>query len=280
MKLWFHRWWPAVLGVGLLGAALIAREPRELGAWFGAPELANDATIAKAVNRAVAVGLNRADVFLNDYGFAGFGVYDLDKVRGLVRALQAAGIRCSLTTWARPSVDWCNGIRDVVGPLANELGCDITFDLEEPWTVALKNASGLDVQTWTDRLFAVRDTAPHADLAVTCIVYGNLHVLSAALNACDTIIPQAYATFTNTSGMKPGELERIAVRRYEGFGKRIVMGAAAWNLLGAYGTRTPREAIAASARATWALPVAGVRYWRIGWLYGEVAEAIRRGHTA
>lgn len=277
MKLWLRRWWPALLGAGLMTAALTQQPPRELGAWFGAPELAD---VDAAVNRAVACGLTRADIFVNDHGFVPFDTYDLAKVRRLVRALQEVGIRCSLTTWLRPTDEWVRGLETVVGPLAEELGCDLTLDLEEPLTVALKNAAPAVVAEWARRTFAALRRTTSADIAVTCIVYGNLAVLGPFLQLCDTIIPQAYATATYASQLPAGELERIAVTRYAPFGKRLILGQAAWNLVGAYGARTAREAITASLRSVARLRVDGVRYWRIGWLWGEVAQAIREEFRA
>lgn len=276
MRLWLRRWWPALLGAGLVTAAL-ASGPRELGAWLGAPELAN---IPATVDRVTSLGLNRADIFINDIGFKTWGTYDLAKVRELVRALQGYGVKCSLTTWVRPTLEWARGLETVAGPLAEELGCDLTLDLEEPLTLALKDAAPSVVTEWAERLIGALRRTTSADIAGTCIVYGNLAVLGPFLERCDTIIPQAYATAAYTSKMAPGELERIAVNRFAPFGKRLVLGQAAWNLVGAYGARTPREALTASLRTVARLRVDGVRYWRLGWLYGDVAATIQQEFRA
>ena len=91
----------------------------------------------------------------------------------------------------------------------------------------------------------------------------------------DQIIPQCYSTVKNVPGSgHDGSLERATMNLYKGYGAPIVMGAAAWNLHGAYG-KNAVDAVRTSLEATLALGVTEVRYWRFEFLTGEILDTIR-----
>lgn len=265
--------WPAWLswglGIGGVGLAAWAASRRfRLSAWTGRGALADP---AQALATARAAGLSGLDLMVNDAtGGADWHIYDRSLVSRAVDLWRAGGMDVSLTTWARPDPRWIDGIASELSPLAASLGVrGLNFDLEEPWTVPLRASGGSP--EWTGRLFAAGRSVFRGPLGVTMIVYAPMDVLRPACESADVLIPQAYATVKNAGNLPPGGLERTAVERYRGFGKRIVLGAAAWNLEGAYGLSalSAFEASLAAARGL----VSEVRFWRLEMLQGALARA-------
>lgn len=256
------------VAAGLLGGLVAAwwfsrRQPsRELGAWAGRAALANP---AGALAAARAVGLDRLDVMVND-GSAGavqsvpWHLYvGPDELRAAVRLWRAGGLRVSLTSWALPAEDWIVGIAGL-RRLCRELGADLTLDVEEAWLTPLRAMSPDARAAWSRRLV---DAATPYD--ATVIVFTDQNLAAPVLAGARSIIPQAYATIRNAGRLSAGELEAAAVERFKRWGRRLVMGAAAWNLGGAYGLGD-LDAARASLQAAVRLGVPRVRYWRLEWL--------------
>lgn len=254
--------------LGALGAALglawyFTRDRFEAGAWTGKIAILSEAGTRATIARAKAAGVKRLDIMINDFPGPGapFQVLPWDRLRAATLAMQAAGLRVSWTTWARPSEAWLEGVAQI-GRLADELGVDeVSFDLEENWINALLGQPPATIAEWTRRLFASLRSTYSGTVGVTHIVFPRLDVLGEALKLADLRIPQAYATVKNAGNRSPGDLERIAVERFKGYGP-MTMGAAAWNTDGAYRLTGP-AAMRASVGQAIALGVTRVRFWRL-----------------
>jgi len=275
--------WLKWLGLGLGGAlALGALWPKRLrfSAWTGQAAIDQPAHALELAKRYQLDGL---DLVLNDatqgepFRFS----RPPAAIAAAVELWQAAGLSVAFTTWGVPEASWLAGMPQV-GALAKQCGVKlVTLDLEERWMAGLRPLSALERFDWTARTFeGLRAGGYRGEVGVTCIVYADLAVLSPALEACDVIIPQAYATVKNVPSSAPGTLERTALERYRRFGKRLILGAAAWNLEGAY--QLPAlQALVASLDAAKALGVPEVRFWRLEFLddagVGETLVAWRSG---
>lgn len=246
----------------------------EFGAWAGLAALKNPDRYIKLIKQ---VGLNRIDIMINDGTKAGnFHLYlPQDKLVDVLRKFVQSGVNVSITTWAKPHESWTKGMR-TVGEIATASGVDqVTLDLEEPWITPLKNKSPIEIFTWNTALVGTLRAHYDGVIAVAPIVYSNKKVLDGVLQAVDLIIPQCYSTVKNVPGSgHDGSLERATVAIYKGYGAPIVMGAAAWNLHGAYG-KNSQDAIRTSLRATLDQGITEVRYWRFESLNGEILEAIK-----
>ena len=246
----------------------------EFGAWAGLAALNNP---KKYVGLIKSVSLDRIDIMVNDGSKKKpFHLYKSEDV--LVAALKVfkdAGINVSITTWGQPDGTWTAGMA-AVGRVATRAGVDqVTLDLEETWITPLKNKSDMEILTWTVGLIGTLKTTFSGLIALAPIVYANKKVLDIACQMVDQIIPQCYSTVKNVPGSgHDGSLERATMNLYKGYGAPIVMGAAAWNLHGAYG-KNAVDAVRTSLEATLALGVTEVRYWRFEFLTGEILDTIR-----
>lgn len=246
----------------------------EFGAWAGVAALKNP---TKYINLIKQVGLDRIDIMINDGTKAGpFHLYlpEQQLVNTLKLFLQS-GVKVAITTWAKPEASWTHGMAQV-GRIATQAGVDqVTLDLEEPWITPLKYKSAPEIFTWNAALIGTLRVHFDGAINLAPIVYANRKVLDSALQLVDQIIPQCYSTVKNVPGSgHDGSLEKTTMNLYKGFGAPIVMGAAAWNLEGAYGKNAP-NAIRTSLTAMLNLGVTEVRYWRFEFLNGEILKAIR-----
>lgn len=246
----------------------------EFGAWAGLTALNNAEKYVKLIK---SVGLDRIDLMIND-GSKKKQFYLYKKEDDIVSSLKIfknAGINVSITTWAQPDKTWIDGMA-IVGRIATRAEVDqVTLDLEETWINPLKNKSDMEIMTWTVGLIGTLRKFFKGDIALAPIVYANKKVLDIACQMVDIIIPQCYATVKNVPAPGIiGRLERTSVNIYKGYNKEIIMGAAAWNLQGAYGLNPP-DAIRASLNATIEQGIHKVRYWRFENLSGPILEAIK-----
>lgn len=248
-----------------------------IGAWTGLSCLNNP---AKAIKLAKNAGINHLDIMIND-GTAKkqFHIYHNEqKILDVVKQIQDEGISVSFTTWVLPTEEWIAGIKDVLVPLANKAGVtEICFDLEEPWINPQKNSK--DLTTIIKRVYwsTILQNAVHdfkGKKSATVIVYTNFDVLNFALSWVDRIIPQCYSTLLNCKNRKPGDLERLTHKIYEHYKTCDVMGAAGWNLEGAYGLHA-NDALYAALNASIELGYKEVRFWRLDFLTGKYAETLK-----
>jgi len=246
----------------------------EFGAWAGYAALQNPDKYIKLIKQ---VGLDRIDIMINDGTKpGGFSLYFPEqKLIDILKKFRQSGVKVSISTWAKPETSWTVGMAQV-GKIATEAGVDqVTLDLEEPWITPLKNKSPAEIFTWNTSLVGTLRVHFQGVINLAPIVYANRKVLDGALQMVDQIIPQCYSTVKNVPGSgHDGSLERATVNLYKGYGAPIVMGAAAWNLEGAYGKNT-YEAVRTSLQATLQLGITEVRYWRFEFLNGDVLRAIK-----
>lgn len=246
----------------------------EFGAWAGLAALNNP---KKYVGLIKSVGLDRIDIMVNDGSKKKpFHLYKSeDALVAALKVFKDAGINVSITTWGQPDGTWTAGMA-AVGRVATRAGVDqVTLDLEETWITPLKNKSDMEILTWTVGLIGTLKTTFSGLIALAPIVYANKKVLDIACQMVDIIIPQCYSTVKNVPAPGAiGRLERTSVNIYKGYDKEIIMGAAAWNLQGAYGLNPP-DAIRASLNATLEQGITKVRYWRFENLSGSILKAIQ-----
>lgn len=283
MNEWFRRLFPFLIGLGVAQGArvLLPRTPRfRASAWTGAAGIADPAT---ALARARASGLAGLDCFVNDtlpdkdgnYGAGNyrrhFHLYDRDKVLRACEFWRKAGLEVSLTSWIRPEPDWCDGMAQF-GQLATDGGAiGANLDTEEPWLHGVTPATAPE---WSRRAVSTLRTTYRGKVGSTFIVGADLAELGAFLELVNVLIPQAYATVKNAGALKPGDLERRAIAKFAKYNENIIMGAAAWNLVGAYGRTNPVDAMLDSLQAASAL-VHEIRYWRLEMLNGDLAVAVK-----
>lgn len=246
---------------------------KELGAWSGYAAFKNP---KKYVSLIKSTKINRLDLMVND-GTRKGGFHLYENKQKLIDTLKMfkdeTGIDLSITTWAKPEKSWIDGMLEV-GEIATKAELDeINLDLEEPWIIPLKNKSDIEILTWSIGLTNTLKLNFSNKIAIAPIVYANRKVLEYMFRECDIIIPQCYSTVKNATG-KPGSLEQTTVNLYKGYDKEIIMGAAAWNLNGAYGLST-RDAIRASLTSTLDNNIFRVRYWRFEHLQGEILSTIK-----
>lgn len=246
----------------------------EFGAWAGFAALKNPDKYIKLIKQ---VGLDRIDIMVNDGTKAGpFHLYlPEDKLVDTLKKFLQSGVKVAISTWAKPEASWTRGM-EIIGRVATAAGVDqVTLDLEEPWITPLKNKSVAEIFTWNAALVGTLRVHFEGAINVAPIVYANRKVLDGVLQMVDQIIPQCYSTVKNVPGSgHDGSLERATVNLYKGYGAPLVMGAAAWNLDGAYGKKSA-DAVRTSLKATLALGITEVRYWRFEFLNGEILDAVR-----
>lgn len=238
-----------------------ASQRLEVGAWTGYYAITH---VGETIARARSLGVDRLCVFVNSNPEAGaaFTHYNRALVLGACAAFKAAGFKLTIVSWMTPAPDWIAGAK-AIGQLATDAGADeMEFDLEEDWT-ALARESDATIASTTRALFSAARSAFSGAVGVDCIVYTDLRVLGPAVAASDFVVPQAYATKRNAAGLAPGQLERIAFKRFATFGKPIVMGVAGWNQADAYGYTLAHDAMRASLDAIRGLALKRVRVWRL-----------------
>lgn len=245
----------------------------KIGAWTGRAAILNP---HKAIKDAKRAGLNHLDIMVNDatskrdwHLFA-----DIKTVKNSIEIIKNSGLGVSVTSWIVPSDNWINGMRDILIPLLIELDIEeLTLDIEEPWLIPLKK-NVKNAEFWSEKLRLAITTNYKGRVAGTCIVYTNLDMVGPILKWCDVIIPQSYATVGNTKGLKAGDLERIAFKRFEPYNKKIVLGAAAWNIDGAYGLNE-KDALKASFNAILNCDVYQTRLWSLRFIDESIASIIK-----
>lgn len=251
-----------------------ARAPggsREFGAWAFSSAL-NDPESVLAQAR--GVGVNHLDVMVNGNDDPAWHVAEFDKIRRAVGVWKAGGLHVSVTSWVRPRADWVAGL-GALADLCRELGVGLTLDVEEPWTTEVRGMAATERESWAARVFAA--IGHGVRVAGTAIVFCEPELVGPLLRRCAYTVPQAYATKKNAGHLVAGRLEELAVERYRQFGRPIVLGAAAWNLTGAYGLAA-LGAIETSMRAARKLGC-GVRFWHLHFLAADwrLAAAARVG---
>lgn len=189
------------------------------------------------------------------------------------------GLRFGFTTWISPRTEWIEGMA-LVGELAAQAGAEsVTIDAEEPWIVRLRKTPLPEVHALADRATGHLRRTCGARIGITHTVYADWPLVDALLDYADEDVPQAYATGPsptsrgNATHLKPGDLERVAVARWERHGDArlpIIMGAAGWSQEGAYGLGY-LPAWRASLEAGRTAGASGVRVWQLGAI--DVAEA-------
>lgn len=246
----------------------------EFGAWAGLAALKNPDKYIKLIKQ---IGLNCIDIMVNDGSKPGpFHLYlSEDELINVLKKFKQSGIKVSITTWAKPEKSWIDGMTQV-GRIATLVGIEqLTLDLEETWITPLKTKSPIEIFTWSMSLIQTLRDSFKGVLAVAPIVYCDKRVMNTILQLVDLIIPQCYSTLKNVPGAgHDGSLEKTTINIYKGYGAPIIMGAAAWNLDGAYGKK-PADAIRTSLKQTLALGITEVRYWRAEFLNGEILKAIQ-----
>lgn len=260
-------------GAGLPWTDFANKQIPSFGAWTGASALNNP---KETLRIAEASKMRTLDIFVQDHpGARDFYMYDINKIRNAVVYLQSGGIDIWLTTWCKPTASWIEGMREV-GRLASELNVKgITLDMEDPWIYGFGTfATGDEINKKTEELFGALRESFEGEIAVSVIISQNsINKVQKALELCDVIIPQAYATLKNAGHRSPGGLESIAVDLYRKYGKRLIMGGAAWHLDGAYGM-DKASALQTSINATRGLGIKEIRYWRLEFFYDTVLSDV------
>lgn len=246
------------------------------GAWTGAAAL-NDPE--KTLKLAENSNMKILDIFVQDHpGTKDFYMYDEQKIRKAVTYLKAGGIDVWLTTWIKPTKTWIEGMR-IVGRLAEELGVSgICLDMEDPWIYGFRSGvTGEEIEALNVDLFNALRESYTGQIGVSVIISQNdIYKVQKSLELCDVIIPQAYATKKNAGNRTAGGLEASTVNLFQKYGKRLIMGGAAWNLDGAYGT-DKASALQISINTTRALGITEIRYWRLEFFYDPtLADVIKR----
>lgn len=245
----------------------------KIGCWVGKSAILDP---NKAVRDAKRAGVNHLDIMVNDAtSNKNFHLFaDSKTVLRSLKTIKDAGLTFSITSWLVPTDNWINGMENELLPILSELDIEeLTLDVEEPYLIPLrKNVKLADF--WSERARLAITTKYKGRVAVTCIVYTNLDLVEPLLKWCDVIIPQSYATVGNTKGLHAGDLERLAYRKFAKYNKKIVLGAAAWNIDGAYGLNE-KDALKASFNAILGCDVYQVRIWSLRFIDQTIAEIIK-----
>lgn len=245
----------------------------KIGCWVGKSAILDP---NKAVRDAKRAGVNHLDIMVNDAtSNKNFHLFaDSKTVLRSLKVIKDAGLTFSITSWLVPTDNWINGMENELVPILSELDIEeLTLDVEEPYLIPLRKNVKL-AEFWSERLRLAITTKYKGRVAVTCIVYTNLDLVEPLLKWCDVIIPQSYATVGNTKGLHVGDLERLAYQKFAKYNKKIVLGAAAWNIDGAYGLNE-KDALKASFNAILALDVYQVRIWSLRFIDQTIAEIIK-----
>lgn len=246
----------------------------EFGAWAGLNGLKNPEKYKKLIK---SVGVDRIDFMIND-GSAKkpFHTYlPEDKLIETLINLKGGGAKVCITTWVQPEESWAKGM-ETVGRIATNAKLDrVTLDAEESYINVLKNKSPIEILTWAIGIIGTLRKNFDGVIAIAPTVFSNKKVLNDLLKLVDLIIPQTYSTVKNVPGAgHDGSLEKTTMDIYRGYGAPIVMGAAAWNLEGAYG-KDAISALRTSIETSLNLGVTELMYWRFEFLTGKILETIR-----
>lgn len=249
---------------------------KEFGAWAGVKALKNPDKYIKMIK---SIGLDRIDLMINDGTKSGpFHIYlPENDLINVLKKFKSSGINVSITTWAKPEKSWIDGMVTVARIAAAASIDEIVLDLEEPWINPLKSKNPMEIFAWTAGLIGTLRVNYNGKIAIAPIVYCNKKVLDHAFGLVDTIIPQCYSTLLNVPGSgHDGSLESATMRIFSSYKKELVMGAAAWNLKGAYGYVNPNDALEASLKAVVDLGVERIRYWRFEFLSDDFVKIIKK----
>lgn len=262
-------------GAGTPWSDFDSKQLPTFSAWTGAAALSNPEQTLKIAQLSK---MKLLDIFVNDHpGPKKFYTYDEQQIRKAVAYLQAAGLDIWLTTWIKPHTDWIEGMR-FVGRLAEEVGAKgITLDMEDPWMYGFRpGVTGEEIDQWNIDLFNALRESFTGQIAVSVIINQNdIHKVKKALELCDVIIPQAYATKANAGNRPPGGLEVSTVNIFQKYGKPLIMGAMAFRLDGAYGMDRA-SAIQTSINATRGLGISEIRYWRLESFWDDTVREVLR----
>lgn len=246
----------------------------EFGAWAGLTGLKNPVKYKKLAEQ---TGIDLLDFMVNDGSKKKpFHLYlPEDQIEKNLSIIRESGAKIALTTWAQPDPTWSAGMQ-TVGELATRVeAVRVTLDLEESYINELKNKSMVEIFTWAVAIVGTLRKYYNGPIAIAPIVYANKRVLNDVLKLVDIIIPQTYATLKNVPGAgHDGSLEKAAKDIYKGYGAYIIMGAAAWNLEGAYG-KSFLEALKTSIETTLSIDITEFMYWRFEFLTKEILDTIR-----
>ena len=264
---------------------LTSPRPINISAWTGRKAFFSPDAVGIFAAR---LGLDGLSLFVGDQSRAAtqrgglpWKTYgDADRIGQVISTLKKYVPEVWVSVWAQPRADVVDGIREVaiVGRQAGAIGVDV--DAEEAWIHALRRldpSAGIPTVVWSTAIAeAVRQQGMLMN--VNCIVaaWKDPH-LAPLLTRADSITPQAYATVANAANREPGNLEWSAYNLFKGYGKPIIMGAAAWNQNGAYRGLSAEDATAASVRQTVALPVDEIRYWHLWLMGGDTTRGINKG---
>lgn len=256
--------WIPLLGLGLAAwwwasARTGPGSAREFGAW-AYPSVLHDP--ADAARMCHDLGVTHIDVMVNGLDDRNWHCQPFDKLRAFARYMRGQHIAVSFTSWVRPQDDWVAGLKSLA-TLCREEGCGLTLDAEEPWTLPLAPLPPAVISQWSRAVIAAVD---RARWCLTGIVSVDMRLVGELVRAAPYCVPQAYATVKNAGNLRAtgadGSLEELAVKRYRAAGaRRVTLGAAAWNLSGAYGL-SALGAVEVSARAARELGC-GVRFWNV-----------------
>lgn len=277
MRSWFI-WLGGALLVGGAIAMLGKKSGVRIGAWTGQAAFADPHKVGR---RAKELGLSTLDVMVGDQSAGATVAGGLPwktyaspaRITEVVRILRGYVPHVWVTVWAQPREDVIQGIAEVSRAAAAGGAEGVTLDAEEAWIQPLRRMGA--VAEWSERIVAAAG-AGGVEVATTTIVYHDRTILDPLLGLSDVVIPQAYATVKNAGARSPGDLERIAMDRFRGYGARVVMGAASWNQQGAYGLSV-REATAASVRTAVGLGVDELRFWQLSTFDAEDIAGIKAG---
>lgn len=247
----------------------------KIGAWTGQSAIFHPDLIIKTIKKA---GINHIDIMLNDATGKNKKFHLFDDVKDVKESIKKiqneSGATVSVTSWVVPTQEWLDGMKNILVPLILELDIEeLCLDIEEPWIIPLSKKTKEEIQHWSDLLKEAL-SGYKGRISGSCIVYTNMEVVSPILEWCDVIIPQSYATVGNTAKLKAGALERLAYQKFSRFNKKIILGAAAWKLEGAYGLHAD-AALRASLNAILELDVYQVRFWSLGWFNDSISKIVK-----
>lgn len=166
----------------------------DIGAWCRRPRFAD-------IEFAASIGLNRLDVMVNemakDRAPRKFDLdWDVNSYRNVVGKAQQEGIQVHFTSWLMPHAEFCKQAVDQLRGLLSETGAaGVMFDVEEPWTQAIRPHYGDAVSIMTEGMKGIW-------WGVTGIGWASKWVQNIAA-AATYVVPQLYAT--STSKLDPNE---------------------------------------------------------------------------
>jgi hypothetical protein len=233
---------------------------RHVAAWCGSAALRNP---ERDIQFAVDTNIDRLHLVINDHSKwrspQPWTMRDEGKVRGFIQRAQDAGISVSLMSWVMPHKDYINKAADTLMPLCTELGVDLEWDAEEPWTKATKGMGYEEAAS----LIAERFKGRSFTMASNAIIYTPKKKYGPLARVSDLLIPQCYST--STSGVKPEDAVALGVRRWKkyGFGTRFAIGLAAYRQSGIKG-HTIQSAMRTTITSAQTLEgVSTVVYWSL-----------------